>query len=362
MFSLNLGGPHLPLGQEDGRRGGGPQGGKGMPDPVVPSLRWARACRDPQRRPHSIWPPRRGCLFSVSGGLGRGPFSPCPGQVAACLLLFLEEEDAFWMMCAIIEDLLPASYFSTTLLGVQTDQRVLRHLIVQYLPRLDKLLQEHDIGNGPTPPLLWGPGVLSSASGAAGPRPQDPAEDGANGSLRRREGAHLTTAPPCTQPRRLPCALVLWGSDGCPPSACGAGRASCRFGGAPLRLLRGRVPGGRPWPAVLRQLRVPAQGLRCVSAELSLITLHWFLTAFASVVHIKLLLRLWDLFFYEGSLVLFQTTLGMLRLKVPARAPAPSPVPHPPLAPPARPPRRGRLSLLGRAPCAPLDRPGGSRA
>uniref|UniRef100_A0A8C9DER4 Small G protein signaling modulator 3 n=1 Tax=Prolemur simus TaxID=1328070 RepID=A0A8C9DER4_PROSS len=116
------------------------------------------------------------------------------GMVAACLLLFLEEEDAFWMMCAITEDLLPASYFSTTLLGVQTDQRVLRHLIVQYLPRLDKLLQEHDI-------------------------------------------------------------------------------------------------------------------------ELSLITLHWFLTAFASVVHIKLLLRIWDLFFYEGSLVLFRITLGMLCLK-----------------------------------------------
>lgn len=50
------------------------------------------------------------------------------------------------MMCAIIEDLVPASYFSTTLMGVQTDQRVLRHLIVQYLPQLDKLLQEHDIG------------------------------------------------------------------------------------------------------------------------------------------------------------------------------------------------------------------------
>ncbi|XP_032123063.1 small G protein signaling modulator 3 isoform X1 [Sapajus apella] len=116
------------------------------------------------------------------------------GMVAACLLLFLEEEDAFWMMCAIVEDLLPASYFSTTLLGVQTDQRVLRHLIVQYLPRLDKLLQEHDI-------------------------------------------------------------------------------------------------------------------------ELSLITLHWFLTAFASVVDIKLLLRIWDLFFYEGSRVLFQLTLGMLHLK-----------------------------------------------
>jgi hypothetical protein len=50
--------------------------------------------------------------------------------------------------------------------------------------------------------------------------------------------------------------------------------------------------------------------------ELSLISLHWFLTAFASVVHIKVLLRLWDLFFYEGSAVLFQLTLGMLKMKV----------------------------------------------
>lgn len=71
-------------------------------------------------------------------------FSPL--QVVSCLLLFLEEEDALWMMCALIEDLLPPSYFSSTLLGVQTDQRVLRQLIVQYLPALDRLLQEHDIG------------------------------------------------------------------------------------------------------------------------------------------------------------------------------------------------------------------------
>ena len=31
----------------------------------------------------------------------------------------MEEEDTFWLMCAIIEDLLPASYFSSTLLGIQ---------------------------------------------------------------------------------------------------------------------------------------------------------------------------------------------------------------------------------------------------
>ncbi|XP_064629601.1 small G protein signaling modulator 3-like isoform X2 [Lineus longissimus] len=118
------------------------------------------------------------------------------GMIAASLLLFMEEEDAFWMMCAIIEDLLPASYYSSTLIGVQADQRVLRQLIISYLPDTDLVLKEHDI-------------------------------------------------------------------------------------------------------------------------ELSLISLHWFLTAFASVVHMKVLLRLWDLFFYEGSAVLFQVTLGMLKMKEP---------------------------------------------
>ena len=53
-----------------------------------------------------------------------------------------------------------------------------------------------------------------------------------------------------------------------------------------------------------------------ILSELSLISLHWFLTAFASVVHMKVLLRMWDLFFYEGSVVFFQLTLGMLKMKV----------------------------------------------
>lgn len=51
--------------------------------------------------------------------------------------------------------------------------------------------------------------------------------------------------------------------------------------------------------------------------ELSLITLHWFLSLFAGIVHMKILLRIWDLFFFNGSLVLFQVTLGMLKMKEP---------------------------------------------
>lgn len=51
--------------------------------------------------------------------------------------------------------------------------------------------------------------------------------------------------------------------------------------------------------------------------ELSLITMQWFLTLYANVVHTKILLRIWDLFFFEGSLVLFQITLAMLKIKEP---------------------------------------------
>lgn len=116
------------------------------------------------------------------------------GVIAACLLLFMEEENAFWMMATIVEDLLPASYYSSTLLGIQADQRVMQTLIANYLSAVDDALKKHDI-------------------------------------------------------------------------------------------------------------------------ELSLITLHWFLTLFANVVHMKILVRIWDWFFYEGSIVLFQLTLGMLKMK-----------------------------------------------
>ena len=67
------------------------------------------------------------------------------GVICATLLLLLEEEDAFWMMCSIVEDLLPGQYYSVSLFGVQVDIRVFRYLIQQYLPNIHRLFNEHDI-------------------------------------------------------------------------------------------------------------------------------------------------------------------------------------------------------------------------
>lgn len=116
------------------------------------------------------------------------------GVILASLLLFLEEEECFWLMATIVEDLLPASYYSSNLLGIQADQRVLQTLLTNYLPTIDEKLKQHDI-------------------------------------------------------------------------------------------------------------------------EVSLISYQWFLTLFASVVHMKILLRIFDWFFCDGSIILFQLTLGMLKIK-----------------------------------------------
>lgn len=116
------------------------------------------------------------------------------GSIVATLLLFLEEEDVFWLMCTIIENLLPVSYYSHTLAGVQVDMRVLRELIRIYLPTIEAKLLKFDV-------------------------------------------------------------------------------------------------------------------------EISLIFINWFLTLFSSVLRMDFLLRIWDVYFYEGSsIVLFQMVISLLKL------------------------------------------------
>ena len=43
-------------------------------------------------------------------------------RVAAFALLFLKEEDAFWCLVAIIDFIMPADYFSVSMVAAQADQ------------------------------------------------------------------------------------------------------------------------------------------------------------------------------------------------------------------------------------------------
>ncbi|KAK5965142.1 Small G protein signaling modulator 3 protein, partial [Trichostrongylus colubriformis] len=67
------------------------------------------------------------------------------GVIVAVLLLFCSEETTFWMMTALIEDILPPNYYSQTLLGVQADERVTRHLMKSHVPDLNHLIDELDV-------------------------------------------------------------------------------------------------------------------------------------------------------------------------------------------------------------------------
>ncbi|GMT05883.1 hypothetical protein PENTCL1PPCAC_28057 [Pristionchus entomophagus] len=116
------------------------------------------------------------------------------GVVVSTLLLFLPEETTFWTMTSLIEDILPANYYSANLLGLQADERVCRHLMKTHVPDLNKCLVDYDV-------------------------------------------------------------------------------------------------------------------------EASLVLINWFLTLLGSICKTKTLLRIWDIVFYQGSVVLFRTILSMMKMK-----------------------------------------------
>ncbi|XP_053212562.1 TBC1 domain family member 2B-like [Panonychus citri] len=71
----------------------------------------------------------------------------CQGmnRLAAVALLFMPEEDAFWTLVAIIENIMPPDYFTANLLGAHVDQYVLRDLLTEKLPNLNSHLERHGI-------------------------------------------------------------------------------------------------------------------------------------------------------------------------------------------------------------------------
>ncbi|NXX94783.1 TBD2A protein, partial [Centropus bengalensis] len=72
----------------------------------------------------------------------------CQGlnRLAAVALLVLEdEESAFWCLVYIVENLMPADYYSDTLITSQVDQRVFKDFLSEKLPRLMAHFKQYQI-------------------------------------------------------------------------------------------------------------------------------------------------------------------------------------------------------------------------
>eukprot|EP00118_Oscarella_pearsei_P017856 m.179668 g.179668 ORF g.179668 m.179668 type:complete len:936 (+) comp39227_c0_seq9:595-3402(+) len=71
----------------------------------------------------------------------------CQGinRLVAVALLYMDEEDAFWCLTAIIDALLPRDYYNQTLLASQVEQRVFREIFGEKLPRLNSHFEAYNI-------------------------------------------------------------------------------------------------------------------------------------------------------------------------------------------------------------------------
>ncbi len=67
-----------------------------------------------------------------------------PNILTIPMLLFAEDE-AFWMLATIMEDLLPTNFGNSTFQGLRVDQKVLGVLIHERLPKLHTHFTKHSM-------------------------------------------------------------------------------------------------------------------------------------------------------------------------------------------------------------------------
>jgi hypothetical protein len=65
--------------------------------------------------------------------------------VTGYLLLFYDEEDAFWILTAVVEKIAPRDYFCGDMMGIHADLHVLSILIDQFLPKLSQHLKNYGV-------------------------------------------------------------------------------------------------------------------------------------------------------------------------------------------------------------------------
>lgn len=62
--------------------------------------------------------------------------------IAALLLFHMSEEQSFWVMAALIEDILPPNYYTPSLLGGRVDQQVFQSCVAWKLPQVYSVFKE----------------------------------------------------------------------------------------------------------------------------------------------------------------------------------------------------------------------------
>lgn len=65
--------------------------------------------------------------------------------IVALLLLFYTEEQAFWMLVIIMEDILPANFYSPQLKGLRVDGRVFDDVLNERIPKIYQHFVERDV-------------------------------------------------------------------------------------------------------------------------------------------------------------------------------------------------------------------------
>mmetsp|Transcript_14535 Transcript_14535/g.21892 ORF Transcript_14535/g.21892 Transcript_14535/m.21892 type:complete len:533 (-) Transcript_14535:129-1727(-) len=65
--------------------------------------------------------------------------------IVAVLLMYLSEEQAFWVLAALVEDILPRNYYTASMLGCRVDQAVFQSCLAWKLPKVFSHFREHDM-------------------------------------------------------------------------------------------------------------------------------------------------------------------------------------------------------------------------
>jgi len=65
--------------------------------------------------------------------------------IVGMMIIFMQEEDAFWLFVTVIEQLLPKDYYTKSMVGTYVDQFVLSHIIKKFLPRIHSTFESNSL-------------------------------------------------------------------------------------------------------------------------------------------------------------------------------------------------------------------------